>query len=249
MKGLFSYDNKVMQALGVVADIAMLNILYIICCIPVITIGAAQAGICTGMKVLLDKEDDSSCLAAFFRGFKSGFGKITFVWGFLSLMVSGMAYAFLTCYFAANGAFDLPVILSLIALFICVIFQTLAPVFHSRFNCKPIHLISNVWFLLVAHPLRSIGSVLLIWLPVIILCYDVYTFILLGPAYITLMYGIAFLFTVSFMRKPFQTLTDAYNEQNGTQSEGTEFHVQEDSQPPLLDSENETEDTDELVAP
>ena len=197
----------------------------------------------------LDKEDDSSCLAAFFRGFKNGFGKVTFVWCFLSLMVSGMVYAFLTLYFTASGAFTLPVILSLIALFICVIFQTLAPVFHSRFDCKPIHLISNVWFLLVAHPLRSIGSVLLIWLPVIILCYDMYTFVMLGPAYITLMYGIAFMFTVSFMRKPFQTLTDEFNRQNGIQPEETGSDVQEDRQAPLLDSENETEDIDELVAP
>ena len=240
MKGLFSYDNKVMQALGVVADIALLNVIFILFCLPIFTIGAAQAGICTGMKVLLDKEDDSSCIAAFFRGFRNGFGKITLVWCFLTLMVCGMAYAFMTCYVAAGGAFNLLVIVCMIALFLCVIFQTLAPVFHSRFDCKPIHLISNVWFLLVAHPLRCIGSVLLIWLPVIILCLNLYTFLMLGPVFITLLYGIAYLFTVTFMKKPFKTLTDDFNERHGLSQTNTVDSDMDDEEEIDEDKSSET---------
>ena len=60
MGGLFSYDSKPMQILMFVGDLIILNILYLICCIPIFTIGAAQAGMYTACKVLLDKEDDSS---------------------------------------------------------------------------------------------------------------------------------------------------------------------------------------------
>lgn len=215
MKGLFSYDNKFMQALGFMADVMILNFLYLLCCLPVFTIGAAQSGISTGMKVLLDKEDDRSAAAAFFRGFTNGFLKITGVWLFLTLMVCGMAYASIVTYVLAEGAFTFTVIVSLIALAVCIIFQTIAPIFHSRFDCKPIHLISNVFYLLVAHPLRTIGSVLLIWVPAFILAYDIYLFLAIGPVFFTLMYGIAYLFAVTFLRKPFKTLTDEFNRRAG----------------------------------
>ena len=58
MNGLFSYDSKPMQLLGFLGDLILLNILYLVCCIPLFTIGAAQAGLFTACKVLLDKEDD-----------------------------------------------------------------------------------------------------------------------------------------------------------------------------------------------
>lgn len=248
MKGLFSYDNKVMQALAVVGDIAILNVVFILCCLPIFTIGAAQAGISTGMKVLLDKEDDSSPLAAFFRGFRNGFGKITIIWCFLSLIVLGMAYACVALYVAAGAKFNFYVILGMIGLFFCVIFQTLAPVFHSRFDCKPLHLITNIWFLLVAHPLRSIGSVLLIWLPLIIWAIDLFTFLMLGPLYITLIYGIAYLFTVTFMRKPFKTLSDEYNQRHGlTPPEETSAAAEDADDAEELLLEEATEDTQEAT--
>ena len=63
---IFDYNSKFNQLLMTVADIIILNVLYLVCCIPVFTIGAAQAGLFTGIRVLLDKEDDSSCAKAFF---------------------------------------------------------------------------------------------------------------------------------------------------------------------------------------
>lgn len=39
MGSIFNLDSPVMQALGKVADLMWLNVLTMICCIPVITIG------------------------------------------------------------------------------------------------------------------------------------------------------------------------------------------------------------------
>jgi hypothetical protein len=80
MRDLFSCDSKFMQILHTISDHILLNLLFIICCIPVVTIGAAQAGLYSGIRVLRDEEDDSSCFRAFWKGFGIGFGKITFVW-------------------------------------------------------------------------------------------------------------------------------------------------------------------------
>ena len=92
MKNIFSYESKFMQTLLVAADYIILNAVFILCCLPVFTIGAAQAGLYTGIRVLRDKEDDSSCLKAFFRGFKSGFGKITLVWCLFAVVIAILGY-------------------------------------------------------------------------------------------------------------------------------------------------------------
>ena len=41
MDKIFNLDSPIMRALGRLADIVVLNILTFICCIPIITIGAA----------------------------------------------------------------------------------------------------------------------------------------------------------------------------------------------------------------
>ena len=41
MKRLFDMDNPLMQALGILADLMVLNLLTIVCSLPVLTAGAA----------------------------------------------------------------------------------------------------------------------------------------------------------------------------------------------------------------
>lgn len=119
MKSIFSYDSKIMQALMVVGDVIILNVLFLLCCIPIITIGAAQAGLYTGVKVLLDKEDDSSCAKAFFRGFCAGFTKITITWCLFLVVLAVLGYAAVTVYLLQQGATGVPFILSAVAL--CIV--------------------------------------------------------------------------------------------------------------------------------
>lgn len=208
MGGVFSYDSKPMQILNFVGDLIILNVLYLLCCIPVFTIGAAQAGLHTGCKVLLDKEDDSSAAGAFFRGFASGFLKGTAAWGIMSVVTAIAIYGTVTAYIL-----QAPLWAVLPATIICAIFQTLIPIFHARFDCTVWQLIKNPWFLLFAHPLRSILSVALIWGPVIaLLLMKVYDFMSLAIIWGTLYYSTAFCMVSFLMRKPMKTLIDNFNE-------------------------------------
>ena len=74
MQNIFHYDSKFMQLLLKFADYIILNMIYIACCVPIFTIGAAQAGLYNGLRVLQDKEDDSSCIKAFFRQYPENQG-------------------------------------------------------------------------------------------------------------------------------------------------------------------------------
>ena len=234
MGGFFSYDSKPMQILMFLGDLVILNLLYLLCCIPIFTIGAAQAGLFTACKVLLDKEDDSSPAAAFWRGFTSGFGTVTLAWGIMTiatLLVIWMAISAIDL----NGA----VWLSWIAMGLMFVFQTMVPAFHSRFGCKWWQLITNSWFLLFAHPLRTIGSTILIWIPGILLigsfaAKEIYDMLALTPIWGTLYFSTVFCFATSFLRKPFKTLTDHYNEVHGIKPEAeTEALPEETEEAPV----------------
>ena len=65
MHKIFNYESKAMQAMMGLASMIAMNILYLICCIPVVTAGAAQAGLYSGIRHLQDKEADTSCLPVF----------------------------------------------------------------------------------------------------------------------------------------------------------------------------------------
>lgn len=208
----FSYESKPMQILTFLGDLIFLNFAYLFCCIPIFTIGAAQAGLYTAMKVLTDPEDDSSAMAAFFKGFRTGFGKVTLAWGILTLAVAVVAAAGLTAIAYGAAPWIIAVAVCLVALF-----QSLVPLFHARFDCTVIQLIRNTWFLVIGHPLRSIALAAMIWLPVIVFLLDAVLFMELTPIWGALYFSTACLFGFTFMKKPFNTLIQHFNETHAAQ--------------------------------
>lgn len=215
MGNLFSYDSKPMQILMYIGDLIIMNFIYLLCCIPVVTIGAAQAGMYSAAKVMLDKEDDSSLTAAFFKGFTTGFWTVTGAWGLMTLLLAFVAFTGFTA--IQYGA---PAWLVGIGVVVCALFQTLIPLFHARFNCTVKQLIRNAWFLMFAHPLRSAAVFIVIWLPVALFLVDTYTFMSITPIWGTLYFSTAMLFAFSFMKKPFKILIDHFNETHNP--DGTE---------------------------
>lgn len=203
----FSYESKPMQILMFLGDLIFLNFAFLFCCIPIFTIGAAQAGLYTAVKVLTDPEDDSSAMAAFFRGFRTGFGKVTLAWGIMTVAVAVVAAAGLTAIGYGAAPWIVAVAVCLVALF-----QSLVPPFHARFDCTPMQLIRNTWFLLIGHPLRSIAVAAMIWLPVVVFLLDAVRFMELTPIWGTLYYSTACLFGFTFLKKPFSTLIQHFNE-------------------------------------
>lgn len=212
---LFSYESKPMQILMQLGDLIILNLLYLLCCIPVFTIGAAQAGLYSGIKTLQDPDDDTYCTKAFFKGFRSGFGQITAAWCvlFAAELVLTMV-AFLCVYYGQTTHADLPLWAAIIALAVTALFQSLTTVFHSRFNCTAMQLIRNAWFLATAYPIRSLAVAVLTWIPAISFAFlDISQFMALTPLWLTVYFSGAFCFCHTFMKKPFQILIDHFNEQ------------------------------------
>lgn len=92
MKSLFSLDNPLMQILTRICDLMIVNLLFLVSCIPVITIGAAICGMTKVCQAIV-MGDERSIWRHFVSGFKDNFKQSTIVW-LLTVLVA----ASLVCY-------------------------------------------------------------------------------------------------------------------------------------------------------
>ena len=206
MKGLFSIDSKLFQFLTQVSEVVYLNLLYLLCCLPVVTIGAAQSGMMNAARVMRDPNDDSSCYQAFFRGFKSGFGKITVVWLICCVGIVSLTYSAVMVYYYDGILESAPVIMSVIALLLFIVFQCMTVTFHSRFDCSVWQIIRNSLFMILMHPIRAVGITLALWGPVLVFLLDLKLFITITLIFLFAYYTVAFQFAAGLMKKPFDMI-------------------------------------------
>lgn len=86
---IFRYNSPLMRFLNRLADIMILNVLYVVCCLPIITAGAATTALysCT-MK--LDEPDEQRIIRRFFRAFCADYGRssaLFFIWAVAMVLV------------------------------------------------------------------------------------------------------------------------------------------------------------------
>ena len=72
-------DNPIMRGMGRLADFIILNLLWIICSIPIITIGASTTALYTVMLKLV-KNEEGYIAKGFLKAFKENFKQSTIIW-------------------------------------------------------------------------------------------------------------------------------------------------------------------------
>ena len=78
-------DNVVMRALGKIGDMICLNVMWVICCIPIITIGASTVALYTVMLKMV-KNEEGYIFRGFLKAFKTNFKQSTIIWIILLLL-------------------------------------------------------------------------------------------------------------------------------------------------------------------
>ena len=204
---IFKYDSPISQVLLKIADIIILNLLYLLFCIPIFTMGAAQAGLYTAAKVMMDKEDDTSLTQAFFRGFKAGFGTVTVGWGIVSLVLVLAVWLGVAGYMLGAALWPTVIVGIILAVYQCAI-----PLFHSKFGNNLKMLMRNALYFVIGFPLPCAGAALLVYVPVLAFAFlDLYTWMAITPIWLLFYYSTAMLFGFVFVRKPFEALMGEYN--------------------------------------
>ena len=79
MRALFDMDNAFFRGMSKVADLCILNVVFLICCIPVFTIGAATTALAYVTLKMKDGEE-GYILKSFFRSFRQNFKQSTVIW-------------------------------------------------------------------------------------------------------------------------------------------------------------------------
>lgn len=208
MKNILSYDSKLIIMLEGVANTMLLNILFLICCVPVFTIGAAFTALFSGCRALMN---DEACFKAFFRGLRSGFKRATLVWliQLPVLVVLALTAHSVWVYMNAGmkmGVFTL--IVSLIGLVIALAVSMMTFLFYSRFECTLRQLLKNGTLMTMAYLFRAILIGLANWAPVIMFFLTPYTFLQLSIIFVVLWFGVSASLSVWLMKKPFAVLAE-----------------------------------------
>ncbi len=93
MDRIFGMDSQFMRVLNVIADLMLLNILTIICCIPVVTAGAALTALnYTCLKIARD--EDSYITKMYFKSFRQNLKQSVPLWLIFAVVAFGYIYDF-----------------------------------------------------------------------------------------------------------------------------------------------------------
>ena len=86
MGGFFNYDNPVWRFVGRIWDLFILNLLWVVCSIPILTFGASTTAMyyCT-LKIAKDR-DSGGMFTMFFHSFKDNIRQSTIIWIIMALI-------------------------------------------------------------------------------------------------------------------------------------------------------------------
>lgn len=176
MKNLFNIDNPVIQFLARVGDMILTNVLFLICCIPIVTIGASIAGL---NKVMQDAATDGEkgVFKTFFGAFRDNFKQATVAWLAIVLFLGGMVCYFLlvATYFEGTLATVANVVLAILVVIVLAIGAYLFPLMVRYDNTLKEHVL-NAGILAVIKLPRTVAIVFLTVLPFLIFFVSVTTF-------------------------------------------------------------------------
>lgn len=79
MGNIFRWDSPLMRVMMLITNLICLNVLWLLCCLPVITAGAATTAMYSVIFQYITKQDDS-VMKPFFKAFKENFKTVTPIW-------------------------------------------------------------------------------------------------------------------------------------------------------------------------
>lgn len=177
LQGFFNYDNPIWRFVGRLGDMILLNVLWIMCSLPIFTIGASTTALyyCT-LKIV--RNEDYGDIKMFFKSFRLNFRQATLIW-IPMLFIAGILvfdFNFFGKVMSESGA--LRIILQAVTIAMMVLwlflFMYVWPVL-SRFENSIKNTVTNSWFMSI----RYLGSTLMMIISDILV---------IGIAYVCLFY-------------------------------------------------------------
>ena len=201
MKGLLNPDSPLNQFLVRIADLCIINILMLICSLPIVTAGAAiTAAHKTTQNMIHD--DVTGVMMPFFHSFKTNFKQSTIMWllelFFIAVMVG---YFFLISVYITGTFRTISFIILGCAAFVLFALTTFMYPMIARYeNTLKQHLLNSIQLVLFNLP-RTFVTVLVDFAPALLAFFLTTVFLQLGILFV--IFGFAFMILIhNSMLKP-----------------------------------------------
>lgn len=196
LKGVFSLDNPVMRFLSRVADIMVLNLLFLLCSLPIITIGASLSALYYCLFKIKD-EEEGYLIKKFFHSFKDNLKQATFMWLILLIPAAFLILEFLM-YREVDGTMGNVVrSIVLIGFIFWYLIATYAFALQSKFYNSIRNTFRNAVLLLFANGPRSVGIIGLTAAVVVFTLMQKNTIVLWNLLLVWILFGFAAVATIN----------------------------------------------------
>lgn len=191
--GIFSPDGKLARFLNCLGNLIVLNILTIVCSIPIFTFGASMTALYT-MTMRIVRGEEGSLFKGYFKAWKENFKQATIIWVIAGAVIAFMAFDIwllqnITGTFGTVYRVVLFVLILLIVMVLIHVFAVLA-----RFENTTKNTVKNAVLFCVGHLPAAVLMLFISAIPFIVLTIS-YRFFsvdfllgLSGPAYLASFY-------------------------------------------------------------
>ena len=178
MNKVFNFEGPVFTFLSRLADLFWLNLLYILCCLPVITAGAATTALFY-VTLKMAKDEEGYITRSFFKSFKDNFIQATLIWAaFLVVFV----IMFLDFRIANGGSMAevlsdsvvSDVVIVAVIVMAIVILMTLTYVFPllAQFDNTVVNTVKNAFLISIRHLPYTFLMLLISAIPVALIWFS-----------------------------------------------------------------------------
>ena len=177
MRNLFNYENPFIQFLVRVGDLMILNVLFILCSAPVVTLGASLTALHRVTQNMLFEQEEP-LLKAFFRAFRQNFKQSTLAWLVeLVVIVSLVCDVLLVmAYFNGGLAKAMYILVAVLAILVAGVYAYLMPLI-ARYENGMRQQVNNAVILAIIKLPKTLLLVFLNLLPVILALISVPVFV------------------------------------------------------------------------
>ena len=169
MESLFSADSVLMRGLTRLADVMILNLIFIATSLPVVTLGASLTALnFTAMRIATG--ECNSVTGDYFRSFRRNFRQATVVWLILLAMIAVLAAWYVV---VTNLAFGPLAELGLLAIWYVLAFNFAAAAlfvfpYLANFEGRTRDILGNARRLSWKHPFTALAALAIIGLGVVV---------------------------------------------------------------------------------
>ena len=201
MQAFFSSDSKLMQAMGRIGDLVILNLLFFISCLPLFTIGAASAALYT-VCFQMDSEKESGIFRTYAHAFRENFKQGTVVFLILALfLLAGFFDTLLLSSLA--GWLRYGCVLTAILLVLAVLMYSYAFPLLSQFSNGIRGTLKNALLLSLGYLPRSLLIAAVNVFPMALALLDLYLFLQMGFLWVFLYFSAAAYLSTLLLKKVF----------------------------------------------